>query len=166
MKYAVEVGAHVMTIEVDDAGVKVDGKVVDARLLGPPGTAQRRIARGRTSRALTAVQGEEPGAWRLAFDGARVDVLVMDERTRVARAAGRSGAAAAGSGTLKAPRPGLVVRVLVAEGDEVTAGQGLVVVEAMKMENELKAGRSGRVAKVHVARGARVEKGSTLLELE
>jgi biotin carboxyl carrier protein len=58
-----------------------------------------------------------------------------------------------------------VVRVLVAEGDEVPAGKGMVVVEAMKMENELKSAGAGMVKKVHVAPGDRVEKGAPLVEL-
>jgi pyruvate carboxylase subunit B len=61
--------------------------------------------------------------------------------------------------------PGLVVRLLVAPGDRVAAGAGLVVVEAMKMENELKAPSDGLVEKIHVAPGARVEKGAALVEL-
>jgi biotin carboxyl carrier protein len=62
--------------------------------------------------------------------------------------------------------PGLVVRVEVAPGDEVEAGQGLVIVEAMKMENELKAARAARVKAVHVVAGAAVEKDAVLVEFE
>jgi biotin carboxyl carrier protein len=58
--------------------------------------------------------------------------------------------------------PGKVVKVLVKLGDEVKEGQGLVVVEAMKMENELRAARSGRVAEVHAREGALVEAGALL----
>jgi biotin carboxyl carrier protein len=62
--------------------------------------------------------------------------------------------------------PGKVARVLVAEGDDVAAGQGLVVVEAMKMENEIGAPRAGRIAAVHVEAGRAVEAGTTLVVLE
>jgi pyruvate carboxylase subunit B len=61
--------------------------------------------------------------------------------------------------------PGLVVRVEVAEGQAVEAGAGLVVVEAMKMENELRATRAGMVKTVHVAVGQAVEKGAALVTL-
>ena len=61
--------------------------------------------------------------------------------------------------------PGLVVRVLVVAGQQVEAGEGLVVVEAMKMENELRAARAGVVAKVHVDVGQVVEKGAPLVTL-
>jgi biotin carboxyl carrier protein len=73
---------------------------------------------------------------------------------------------AAGPAPLIAPMPGLVVRVNVTEGDEVAAGQGLVVMEAMKMENELRAPAAGRVSRVHATAGTAVEKGTVLVELE
>ena len=165
MKYSVEVAARIVEVEIDESGIKVDGRPTQAVLLGAPRTAQRRLARGQLSRGVLAMPGDEAGSWRLVFDGSRVEALVLDERGRIARNAGRSGAAATGSGTLKAPMPGLVVRVLVSVGEEVEAGQGLVVVEAMKMENELKAGRSGKVERILVEKGSRVEKGAVLLEL-
>jgi biotin carboxyl carrier protein len=62
--------------------------------------------------------------------------------------------------------PGLIVRVSVAEGEDVRPGQGLVVMEAMKMENELRATAAGRVKRVVVAPGSAVEKGAMLLEME
>jgi biotin carboxyl carrier protein len=62
--------------------------------------------------------------------------------------------------------PGKVVRLLVAPGDAVTAGQGLIVVEAMKMQNEIKAPRAGRVLEVRAAEGATVAAGEALLILE
>ena len=65
-----------------------------------------------------------------------------------------------------APMPGRIVRVLVAPGDEVAARQGLVVVEAMKMENELRAPRAARVREVHASEGASVEAGRLLVVLE
>jgi biotin carboxyl carrier protein len=62
--------------------------------------------------------------------------------------------------------PGKIVRLLVAVGDQVAARQGLVVVEAMKMENELRASRDGRVKEVHVVEGAAVEAGRLLVVVE
>jgi biotin carboxyl carrier protein len=69
-------------------------------------------------------------------------------------------------GRVTAPMPGRVVRVLVAVGDTVTARQPVVVMEAMKMENELRATAAGAVRRVHVAAGTAVEKGALLLEME
>ena len=67
---------------------------------------------------------------------------------------------------LRAPMPGLVVKVEVGEGDEVTPGQGLVIVEAMKMENELKAEAPGRIGRILVAEGEAVDKDQILLDFE
>jgi biotin carboxyl carrier protein len=67
---------------------------------------------------------------------------------------------------ITSPMPGRVLKVLVAEGDEVAVGQSVVVVEAMKMENELVTTRAGRVKVVHVQPGATVESGAALVEVE
>jgi pyruvate carboxylase subunit B len=68
-------------------------------------------------------------------------------------------------GKVKAPMPGLVLRVEVEEGDTVAAGAGLVVLEAMKMENEIKSPVAGRVAAVHVSGGQAVDKGMVMVEV-
>jgi biotin carboxyl carrier protein len=79
--------------------------------------------------------------------------------------AGGPGARAAGS-QLKAPMPGRVVKVLIKVGERVERGAPIVIVEAMKMENEMHAPASGTVLKVHVAEGATVDAGQLLVELE
>ena len=81
---------------------------------------------------------------------------------------GRSGAAdgAAGPRTVKAPMPGRVVRVLVAVGDEVAEQQGVVVIEAMKMQNELKSPKAGRVVRVNAVAEATVGAGESLVVIE
>lgn len=78
-----------------------------------------------------------------------------------------SGSAAhAGRAAIRAPMPGKIIRVLVTLNQEVAAGQGIVVVEAMKMQNELKAPRAARVAEIHVKEGDSVNAGATLAMLE
>ncbi len=72
----------------------------------------------------------------------------------------------AGPAPIVAPMPGLIVRISVAVGDKVEAGQGVVVMEAMKMENELRATASGTVRRVEVAPGTAVEKGALLVALD
>jgi biotin carboxyl carrier protein len=99
-------------------------------------------------------------------------VVLRDEVLSVDLTAGARGAGAparrAVSGPLRltAPMPGKIVRVLVAVAEEVAAGQGLVVMEAMKMENELKAPRAGRVKDLGVREGQAVETGTLLATLE
>lgn len=90
---------------------------------------------------------------------------VADERTLRLRAIG-GGFEAQGTQVVTAPMPGKVVSVSVAVGDEVQEGQGLVVVEAMKMENELRAPRAGKVTEVHVKAGATVDNGAKLVVIE
>jgi pyruvate carboxylase subunit B len=98
-------------------------------------------------------------------DGHRVAAEALDERTRAIRELTRASARAAGPAPVVAPMPGLVVRVLVAPGEAVSAGQGLVVMEAMKMENELRATTDGVVTGVVVTPGTAVDKGAVLVTL-
>jgi biotin carboxyl carrier protein len=110
----------------------------------------------------------------VAPSGRGGEVLVtLDARVRAVTVNGRRtghaaqvGVQAPGEQRVTAPMPGRVVRVLVAPGDEVTARQGLVVVEAMKMENELRAPRGGRVKEIGVAAGVSVEAGRVLVIIE
>lgn len=97
--------------------------------------------------------------------GSRFYAEVESERQRALSAAlgGKQGAVA--EGLVVSPMPGRVLKVLVKEGDEVTAGAPLVVVEAMKMENELHCGRGGVVKKIFVTPGQTVEGGAKLLEV-
>lgn len=95
--------------------------------------------------------------------GERFEIGVRDPRRWSRKSAGPS---AEGRQRVTAPMPGKVVRVLVKTGDSVTAGQGLLVVEAMKMQNEMKAGKSGRVVSLPVAEGSTVSAGEILATIE
>jgi biotin carboxyl carrier protein len=96
--------------------------------------------------------------------GHRGYVRVESERMRAADQA-KKGGAAVHDGIVRSPMPGRVVKVLVAKGDTVAAGQGLVVLEAMKMENEVRARAPGTVGEVHVAPGTAVEGNAKLVTL-
>jgi biotin carboxyl carrier protein len=96
------------------------------------------------------------------YDGA-YEFALQDPMKALLAAAG--GGAAAG-GVLTSPMPGKIVKVLVKEGERVAEGQTLLVMEAMKMQNELKSPGDGAIAKVHVAEGATVETGAKLLEVQ
>jgi pyruvate carboxylase subunit B len=104
------------------------------------------------------------GRWTLDVDGQRVEAEALDERMRAIQDL-TAAAEASGPAPLMAPMPGLVVRVSVVVGDTVSAGQGLVVVEAMKMENELRAAVAGVVTAVLAIPGQAVDKGALLVEL-
>ncbi|HJU83705.1 MAG TPA: biotin/lipoyl-containing protein [Holophagaceae bacterium] len=96
------------------------------------------------------------------YDGA-YDFALQDPRKALLAAAG--GAAAAG-GTLTAPMPGKVVKVLVKEGETVAEGQTLLILEAMKMQNEYKSPAAGTVAKLHVGEGSTVETATPMVDLK
>jgi biotin carboxyl carrier protein len=134
-------------------------------------------------RRLEAVIEVEPGVYSVLLEGRSFEVRAVPGRNglsveaggrrlpvevRDPRNASRQSRAAFGSGrqNISAPMPGKVVRLLVREGDAVDVGQGLVVVEAMKMQNEMKASRAGRVTEVRVRDGDTVGAGDTLVVLE
>lgn len=164
MKYFVTIAGRELAVELDGDQVTVDGKPVVATLLRVPGSPELRLTIEGRSHAL-AVDGHDQDGWRLIDRGAVRDVQIEDERARHIRSLSGAGKSAAAGGVLKAPMPGLVVRIAVSEGDAVTAGAGLVVLEAMKMENELKAPAAGTVRNIRVTAGQAVEKGQVLLDI-
>ena len=130
-----------------------------------------RVGGGRWSLILEGAQYEvsvhrEPdGGYRVASRGGSQLVELADPLTHLASAT-RGGSRSQGRRTVKAYMPGRVVAVLAAEGDVVVAGQGVVVLEAMKMENEIRADHAGTLLKIHVAAGQAVEGGDALFEIE
>jgi pyruvate carboxylase subunit B len=165
VKYRVRIGDRTVDVEVDGTRVTVGGEAVDAQLAALPGSPLCHLLVGGESWTVAVEPGDGPGRWALGVVGERVAVEALDERSaqRRAQAAPRAGPTA--SRTVKAPMPGLIVRIEVVAGQPVLAGAGLVVVEAMKMENELRAPHSGVVATVHVAVGQAVERGAPLVTL-
>ncbi len=93
-------------------------------------------------------------------------VRVQDEHDLLLEEYGLDEAAGAGEREIRAPMPGLVLNVMVEEGQAVTAGEGLIVLEAMKMENELRAPADGVVQTIHVAPQDAVDKDVLLIEME
>lgn len=164
MKYHVAIAGRSYEVTVDGEQVLVDGREVRAVVLQVPGTPIRHLVLETRSESF-AVVPEGSGRWTFLDLGEAVEVEVVDERTRHIRSMVGSGAGSARSGAVKAPMPGLVVRVLVEPGQQVSAGAGLVVLEAMKMENELRAAAPGVVETVLVRPGQAVEKGQVLIGL-
>lgn len=104
--------------------------------------------------------------WVVTLHGRRVAVAVRSRREAALAAASSAAAAHAGPIEVRASLPGLVVVVQVEEGSEVAAGDPLLRIEAMKMQNEVRAPRTGRVARIQVEPGQRVVTGEVLLRLE
>jgi biotin carboxyl carrier protein len=164
MKYLVTVAGREIPVEVNGGTVRVGDRELPAHLSPVPGTPLRHLQLAAESHSL-AMDPAGPGVWQVQVRGGRYEIEVVDERTRYIRSLTGSGAARAGPAHLKAPMPGLVVRILVTPGQAIEPGQGLVVLEAMKMENELRAGAAGTVRSVPVEPGQAVEKGQVLVEL-
>ena len=167
MKYIVDIDGERLTVELLGGDeVRVGDQVLRARLTDVEGTPVSLLAVGDQVHRIVARRGGAKGRYTISLDGHAFTAEALDERTRAIRDLSAASAAAAGPSPLVAPMPGLVVRVAIGVGDQVTAGQGLVVMEAMKMENELRSSAAGTVKAVHAAPGTAVEKGTVLIELE
>lgn len=165
MKYVVTVNGARLEVTRDGDGIRVGGALVRAHLADVDGTPVKVVAIGDEVHRIVVQRGESRGRYVLWIDGHLYDVEALDERTRAIRDLSGAGGRAAGSAPLIAPMPGLIVRVGVQVGDAVQPGTPMVVMEAMKMENELRAQRAGTVVAVRVQPGATVEKGAVLVEL-
>ena len=143
---------------------RIVGETVEAVLEPPDQTGRRRfLLAGQQRLAFTARQEEQLA---VAFDGVSIDVTVDDERRTRLASFGGGAARHSGREVVKAPMPGLVVRVNVSVGQPVAAGESVVVLQAMKMENELGSPRDGTIAAVAVEPGQAVEQGQPPVELE
>ncbi len=116
-------------------------------------------------RSLDIDLQEKEDKWTMVFDGHRREILLLDER-KLAMRASKGGTSGEDGPNLVTPMAGKVVKFLVSVGDTVEEGQGVVIVEAMKMENELKAHKSGVVTSVGAGAGDAVEVGAVLLGIE
>lgn len=156
-----EVAVEVDHLPTGELKVEVDGRRVAADAVVNDGSTTMRIDGHVVDLCM---EGAPPGVGVIAR-GRRFYARVESERGRALSAALGGKAAGEGEGTATSPMPGRVLKLLVAEGDRVEAGTPLVVVEAMKMENEIVAARSGTVRKIHVSRGQNVEGGARLVEV-
>jgi pyruvate carboxylase subunit B len=151
---------------MDAQGIHANGQDFAAQIAEVEGTPVWLLTIGDQVHRLVVRRGESRGRYTISMEGFRYDVEAVDERTRTIRDLSGASAEATGPAPLKAPMPGLIVRVNVEPGAVVQAGQGLIVMEAMKMENELRASAAGTVKRVAVAVGQAVEKGALLVEME
>ncbi len=101
---------------------------------------------------------------KVLLEGNHFEFELFDERKALLKKSAAMGAE--GVQEIKSSMPGKIVKTLVAEGDEVEQGQGLIVVEAMKMENEIKSPKAGVVKKIGVKEGEAVESGALLIVVE
>ena len=176
MIFEVAIGDRVRTVGIVRKGgmlhVDLDGRIhiVDARRVNDSVVSMlvQLEDAAAPSRSVDAAFAWQPtaGDFDVHLEGLTIPVQIRPAGSFGRQKKDAAGAQATGPQRVRAPMPGKVVRVLVKPGDEVKARQGLVVVEAMKMENELRAARDGRVRDVAVAEGQSVEAGAVLLVVE
>ncbi|MFQ5703587.1 MAG: biotin/lipoyl-containing protein [Gemmatimonadales bacterium] len=160
MRYTVSVGAKVFEVELDGDVVRVDGCEIAAAMIAAPGVPIHRLVIDRAATIVAITRGES--AWSVALGGTTHSVTVEDDAACLLREVTPAGSRGAKGGVITAPMPGLVLRVEVEEGQPVEVGAGIVVLEAMKMENEIKSPSSGTVDSIHVVPGQAVQKGAVL----
>jgi len=163
MKYIVELNGERHEVHLDGGFARIGEEAAPAHVADIPNTPVSQVTIGSEVHRVIARRGRGRGAYTIWVDGYRFEAEALDERTRAIRDISAAAAKPSGPAPVIAPMPGLIVRVNVAPGDSVTAGQGLVVMEAMKMENELRSPSTGIVRNVHAVVGEAVEKGTILV---
>ncbi len=162
MKYVTIVDDKTFSIEVVQADhLLVNGEPyqIDLQLLGEGGMLSLLL----NNRSIEAAIEEKEGWWEVLLEGELYTVRVQDERLVLLNQAQGKSSSVHGEVTIKAPMPGIIVRVPMPVGSAVNKGATVVILESMKMENELKAPRAGVVKRVLVEGGMSVEKGQPLV---
>lgn len=165
MKYVVQLNDERHAVKVEGGEATVDDEAVHVEMDAAEGAPVYVVRIGNEVHRVVAETHAGRGRYTLWIDGYRFDAEALDERTRAIRDLSAATAGPSGPAPVIAPMPGLIVRVNVKVGDRVEAGQGIVVMEAMKMENELRAVSAGMVTRVAAEPGTAVEKGAVLVEI-
>lgn len=164
MKYITMVEGKQFIVEiVDEKHVRLDDKLYEIDFETVSGQPVYSLIVDGKSHESYIYQDDE--LWQVLLHGRLYSVSVEDEREKRLRAAAGGGVAETGEFHLRAPMPGLVVAIHVAEGQEVKRGQVILILESMKMQNELKAPRDGTIGRLRVKPGDTVEQKQTLLSV-
>jgi acetyl/propionyl-CoA carboxylase alpha subunit len=164
MKYITTIGEQEFTVEIqDEEHIKVDGKEYEVNFDSISEQPMYSLLLDGRSHEAYVYHSEK--VWQVLLFGRLYPVHVEDERERRLRLAAGSKVSERTEYYLKAPMPGLVVNIPVADGQEVGKGDVLVVFESMKMQNELRSPRPGRVIGLRVAEGDSVDQHTILLSI-
>jgi pyruvate carboxylase subunit B len=166
MKYTATVGARKYELEIGDAdrAVSLDDKPITMDLVSLGTDHLYSLIINHACYQLHLEPG--PDGYNATLGQRKFLVEVEDERHRLIRGLIKTPEKAAGQLEVKAPMPGLIVRLNVEEGQKVKAGDSLLIIEAMKMENEIRSKKSGVVKKLFKAEKDSVDKDSPLLLIE
>jgi acetyl/propionyl-CoA carboxylase alpha subunit len=164
MKYITTIGEHEYNVEViDESQIIVDGKRFDLNFDAIEDTpVYSLLVDGHSHEAYVYLVD---GIWQVLMHGHFYPVLVEDEREKRLRSSIAGNVHHSGEFNLKAPMPGLVVAVPVEEGQEIDKGEVLLILESMKMQNELKSPRQGFVSHLRVKPGDSVEQHQVLMSV-
>jgi biotin carboxyl carrier protein len=165
MKYITTVDGKEYQIEVvDEKHVRVGDRLLQVDFESVNGQPVFSVILDGKSYESFISEGDE--GWQVLMRGRQYQVIVEDEREKRLRAAAGGGVAEGGEFNLKAPMPGLVVAIPVSEGQEIKKGQVLIILESMKMQNELKSPKDGVVERIRVKPGESVEQKQALLSVK
>jgi len=164
MKYITTVNDHEYTIEIfDEAHISVEGVMYELNFERVGNQPVYSLVLGGQSYEAHVYTDDEQ--WQVLLRGDMYRAVVEDEREKRLRMQFEGGMAEQGEFHLKAPMPGMVIAIPVDEGQAVEKGEVLLILESMKMQNELKSPRAGKISRVRVAAGERVEQKQTLLSV-
>lgn len=164
MRYITTIDERQFTVEIiDEKHVSVDGKVYEIDFESVAGQPVYSLIVNGRSHESYIYPGDDN--WQVLLRGRLYPAVVEDEREKRLRAAAGGNVAETGEFHLRAPMPGLVVTIPVTEGEEVKKGQVILILESMKMQNELKSPRDGTIGRIRVRSGESVEQKQTLLSV-
>jgi biotin carboxyl carrier protein len=165
MRYITNVEGKQFLVEIiDEKHVSVDGKVYEVDFETVSGQPVYSLIVDGKSHEGYAAQDED--SWQVLLHGRLYPVSVEDEREKRLRSAAGGGVVETGEFHLRAPMPGLIVAIPIEEGQPVKKGQVMLILESMKMQNELKAPRDGIIGRVRVKPGESVEQKQILLSVQ
>ena len=167
MAFIAKLGEQAYTVGIDEVGKSVYKVSIDGNefLIDGKKTGRTNYSLIVDNRSFEIEVDHTEDEYQVLVDGRNYHVNLVDER-RVRVGGNQSGIEFQGRQKVSVPMPGKVIAVLVAEGDSVEKGQGLVIVEAMKMENEVRSPINGQVREIRVKPGETVEAGAVLLIVE
>ena len=164
MKYVTTIDNMEFQIEVvDERHIRIGDRLLQVDFETVSGQPVFSLILDGKSYESFVYQGDDD--WQVLLRGQQYQVKVEDEREKRLKMAAGGGVAEGGEFHLKAPMPGLVVSILVEEGQPIKKGQVMLILESMKMQNELKAPRDGVMGRVRIKTGESVEQKQTLLNL-
>ena len=165
MKYQAESQGSKIQLESGSSGLLIGGKALSHEIHGNEGEGLTLGLEGRLHKIRLIGWSEDGQTIRARINGKAASLTLKTETDLLLEKMGLGSQAGAGSGKVKAPMPGLIVKVLIQPGAVVEKGQVLLNFEAMKMENQLKSPLSGTVKELKVTVGDKVEKGQLLVEI-